>query len=249
MVLAAGLVLLTPGRTFAFETNQFVAHAQRVFLATQARHQADPTNADASCEFARACFDRAEFAETKGQRADLAEKGIAVCRALLARETNSAAGHYLLGMNLGQLARTKLLGALKIVDEMEREFKTASQLDQDLDHAGPERNLGLLYLNAPSIGSIGNRKKARYYLQQAVHLAPDFPENRLNLAEACLQWHEYHTAQHQLDELEKALPRAHKQFTGEKWTACWWDWNKRIEAIKQKLVETPVVSSPRGRSD
>jgi len=247
--LAVGLALLAAAPGFASDTNQFPAYAQHVYLAAQARHQADPTNADAACRFARACFDRAEFATNKTERADLAEKGIAVCRALLERQTNSAAGHYLLGMNLGQLARTKFLGALRIVDEMEREFKTASQLDQHLDYAGPERNLGLLYLDAPSFGSIGSRKKARYYLQQAARLAPDYPENRLNLAETYLQWHEDEAAQHQLDVLEKMWPQAHKEFTGEKWAASWWDWNKRLEAVKQKLHETPMVSSPRGKSD
>ncbi len=243
------LVVLTGARSFAYDTNQFVVYAQRIFLATQARHQADPTNAEAACRFARACFDRAEFSSNSAQRADLAEKGIAVCRSLLARETNSAAGHYLLGMNLGQLARTKFLGALRIVDEMEREFKIASELDEHLDYAGPERNLGLLYLNAPSIGSIGSRKKARFYLQLAVRLAPNFPENRLNLAETYLQWREYNAAQHELDMLEQTLSQARQEFTGEKWAASWWDWDNRIKVIKHKLNETPVVSSPRGKND
>lgn len=53
----------------------------------------------------------------------------------VARDPKSAAGHYYLGMNLGQLARTKLLGALKLVDEMEREFKAAVALDERFDHA------------------------------------------------------------------------------------------------------------------
>ena len=65
-------------------------------------------------------------------------------------------------MNLGQLARTELLGALKLVKEMEREFKTAADLDKQFDYAGPERCLGLLYRDAPGWpASIGSRRKAR----------------------------------------------------------------------------------------
>ncbi len=48
-------------------------------------------------------------------------------------------------MNLGQLARTEYLGALALVKEMEPEFKMAGELDPQFDHAGPKRNLGLLY--------------------------------------------------------------------------------------------------------
>ena len=90
-------------------------------------------------------------------------------------------------MNLGQLARTKGLGALKLVNQMEHEFTRARDLDEQLDWAGPDRNLGLLYRDAPAIGSIGSRTKAREHLKRAVELAPQYPENRLNLIEAYLQ--------------------------------------------------------------
>ena len=62
-------------------------------------------------------------------------------------------------MNLGQLARTRGLSALKLVDQMEREFTRARDLDEHLDWAGPDRNLGLLYGDAPVIGSIGSRTR------------------------------------------------------------------------------------------
>ncbi len=75
---------------------------------------------------------------------------------------NSAPAHYYLAMNLGQLARTEFLGALKLVREMEREFKTAAELDAQFDFAGPERSLGLLYRDAPGWPvSIGSKRKAR----------------------------------------------------------------------------------------
>ena len=75
----------------------------------------------------------------------------------IARESNSAPAHYYLGMNLGQLARTKGLAALRLVSQMEHEFTRARELDEQLDWAGPDRNLGLLYRDAPAIGSVGSR--------------------------------------------------------------------------------------------
>src|SRR5205085_8577123 len=128
-----------------------------------------------------------EFATNSAQRAELADQGIAACRELLAREQNSGPGHYYLGMNLGQLARTKGIGALKIVTQMEREFKAARELDETLDQAGSDRNLGLLYRDAPALGSIGSRSRAKQHLERAVELTPDYPENRLDLIEAFLK--------------------------------------------------------------
>jgi hypothetical protein len=90
-------------------------------------------------------------------------------------------------MNLGQLARTKGLSALKLVDQMEGEFTRARDLDEHLDYAGPDRSLGLLYRDAPVIGSVGSRTRAREHLRRAVEVAPQYPENRLSLIEAYLK--------------------------------------------------------------
>ena len=215
----------------------FAAHARDIFAAAQKRHLAEPTNAVAAWEFARACFDRAEYATNDAERVSVADQGIAACRRLVARQTGSAPAHYYLGMNLGQLARTKTLGALRIVDEMEREFKAARQLDEHLDFAGPDRNLGLLYYEAPAFASVGSRSKARQHLQRAVELAPDFPENRLNLLEACLKWADHNGAIRELRELEKLWPQAHTNFTGEAWTASWSDWETRAKRARKTNEE------------
>src|SRR5439155_14472761 len=139
-----------------------------------------------------------------------------------------------LGMNLGQLARTKGLGALKIVDQMEREFKAARELDEHLDYAGPDRNLGLLYRDAPSVGSVGSRTKARKHLQRAAELAPEYPENGLNLIETCLRWSDRNGARRELKALEAAWPEARSKFSGPNWSVSWADWEQRLKLGKKK---------------
>ena len=183
------------------------------------------------------------------QRAEIAELGITAGRQAVTRDAKLAAGHYYLAMNLGQLARTKQLGALKIVEEMEREFKAACNLDPGFDFAGPERGLGLLYLDAPGWPmSIGNRNKARLHLQKAVDLSPDFPDNRLNLLEAYLKWGEKQIVQSQLKAVEKALVTARKKLTGEAWTTSWEDWDRRWERIKSRMSESEkTVQSPKSK--
>ena len=141
-------------------------------------------------------------------------------------------------MDLGQLAQTKRLGALKIVQEMEREFKTARDLDAKFDYAGPDRNLGLLYLEAPGWpASIGSRSNARRHLERAVELAPVFLENRLCLLEAYLKWVVKKSVQRELKAVEDLLPRTRKEFAGEAWAQSWADWDKRRDKIREKTRE------------
>ena len=220
--------------------------ARKAYVETLARHKKDSRDPTASTDFARACFDLAEFATNSAERADLAEQGIAVCREVLAKNRDSAAAHYYLGMNLGQLARTKGLGALKLVGEMEKEFSAALDLDEHFDHAGPDRNLGLLYRDAPSFGSIGSRPKARKHLQRAAELAPDYPENGLNLIETCLRWSDRNGARRELKALETAWPDARAKYTGPTWTPSWTDWDQRLKAAKKKTEESSRgIESPR----
>ena len=222
-----------PGAT---ERTRLINRAQQIFCAAQQRFASEPTNTVAAWEFARAGFDRAEFSTNNAERAALAIQGIDACRQALARDAKSAPAHYYLGMNLGQLARTKLLGALRMVGEMERAFKTAATLDEHFDYAGPDRCLGLLYYEAPVIGSVGSRTKARKHLERAVELEPGFPENRLNLAEAYLKWREKKLLQRELEALEKLQPAARTNFPGADWEAAWGDWSRREKKLRENAA-------------
>lgn len=235
LALAASAVLADPS-----------AVAQKAYWETQKRYAAEPGDAKAAWGFGRACFDLGEYATNNTERALLAEQGIAACRRLVASDAASAPGHYYLGMNLGQLARTRGLSALKLVDEMEREFLRAERLDEHFDHGGPDRNLGLLYRDAPSIGSVGSRSKARKHLQRAVELAPDFPENRLNLIEACINWGDRNGARRELKALEAQWESSRQEFSGPDWTASWADWQQRLQKFRQKVEEpSRALETPR----
>jgi len=213
------------------------ARARQAFEQASALFQKDPLKSEAVWQFARATFDLGEFATNGTERAALAQKGIAACKQLLEREPGSLQAHYYLAMNLGQLARTKGLGALKLVDQMEREFLAARKLDVTFDHAGPDRNLGLLYRDAPSLGSVGSRSHAKQHLMRAVVLAPDYPENRLNLIESYLQWKDHKEALREFKALEEDWSAARSRFTGEVWAAAWVDWEARLQTVKKKMEE------------
>jgi tetratricopeptide (TPR) repeat protein len=236
---AAGIFFLAAGIIFAGGEQAKIsrAFAQKEFERAQIQFQSDKNNPTNAWQFARTAFDLAEFSTNDTERAALANLGIATCRPLVAREPKLAAGHYYLAMNLGQLARTEYLGALALVKQMEPEFKTAGELDAQFDHAGPKRNLGLLYRDAPGWPvSVGNPSKALSLLRQAVKLAPDYPENYLHLIESYLKWNETDDARSELRALDAIWPAARTNLIGDKWAQSWDNWSTRRDAACKQIV-------------
>ena len=217
------------------EDNSFALRAERAFSAAQKSVRTNATNVTTLLQLARAAFDWAEFADKDNHRASIANVGIEAARAAVERETTNAAAHYWLGMNLAQLARTKSLGALKIVRQMEEEFHGARTLDPHTDSAGPDRSLGFLYRDTPGWPtSIGSKKKAREHFERAVKLNPEFPDNHLGLLESFDEWDETQNFERQLKVTERVLAEAKSKFTGPDWESSWVDWNKRLAKMQSK---------------
>lgn len=229
------------------QTNIFAARLEAEFRAAQTRYLSDTNNATNAWQFARASFNLSDSATNEAQRADIAKLGIAACKALVEREPKSAPGHYYLAMNLGELAEAEApsFAAYRLVKEIEREFKTAVELDEHIDFAGPVRNLGLLYRDAPGWPiSIGSKHKARELLERSVELAPGDPENHLNLAESLLRWKERDAALKELRALDTIWADAQKQFTGPAWEESWHDWSVRRETLRAKLDDSSESTKP-----
>ncbi len=217
----------------------FRARAQAEFLRTQRQFEANTNDPVAAWNFGRASFDWADFATNEVRRAELARLGIAACRQALARPPQSAPAHYYLAMNYGQLAQAEApsLAAYKLVKEIEREFKAAADLDEKFDYAGPPRCLGLLYRDAPGWPlSLGSNRKARQWLDRAAALAPDFPENPLNLAETHLKWHQRAEAEKALKQLAAVWPVAQTNLVGVAWEKSWQEWTARRAAVQAEFA-------------
>jgi hypothetical protein len=213
--------------------------ADTAYDAAKARYLTNVNNNDLALKFASACFDRADLAGKDSVRASASREGIQVCRRWLQRAPDQAAAHYYLAMNLAQMARTKTLGALSIVKEMEKEWLVTLALDPHCDYAGADRNLGLLYRDAPGFPlSIGSRPKAGRHLLHAVELNPEYPENHLNLIETDLQ-HKPSAVAGEYEKLRAILPAARKQFSGPQWQSAWEDWDPRLQKIQSRLLPAP----------
>ncbi len=213
----------------------FVARAQKTFESARQNYLANTNSTTNAWVYASACFDLADLATNDDHRAEMARLGIAACRHALETEPQSAPLHYYLGMNLGQLAKALApsLSAYRLVHEVEREFVRAAELDVHFDYGGPARTLGLLYFQAPGWPlSVGSKSKAREWLQRAVDVAPDYPDNQLNLAEAQLKWRQRDALAATLQKMDALWPAAKTNFAGVKWETNWQDWDTRRDRLK-----------------
>ena len=213
-------------------SEKFAQEAHKEFLLARTNFHQHSNNAEFAWKFGRAAFDEGEFVKTDAEREKVALEAIAACRKAVEISPANAAAHYYLAMNLGQLARTKTLGALKLVKEMEKEFKRSAELDKQFDYAGATRSLGILYLEAPGWPtSIGNKAKAREYLMAALKLAPNYPENHLSLMEAFAKWGEKDLLREGLLQYKKMMTAALEEFKGAEWEDSWADWNERYKSL------------------
>lgn len=228
-------LLLSIAHANAFNPTNFLAQAQAAFHTAEKAWQTNAANFDANINFSRAAFDLAEFAPDNTERERLAHIGIRCARAAIERHRERVEGHYYLGLNLGQLARTKMLGALKILNEMEAEWIAAREVDSKFDHGGPDRSLGILYMEAPGWPtSVGNKNKASKHLELAVSIDPKYPDNLISLMEAYVKWKDWPNLDKRMKEFEKLLPEARKNFAGPDWANEWADWETRWQTIQTK---------------
>lgn len=247
LALAGMLCLLLWPRVGATQTmtnvviTNVAAWTQSEFARTQKIYLADTNHVTNACQFARAAFDLGEAATNETSRASIARQGIAASQSAVTRNPKSGAAHYYLAMNFGELAQAEApsLSAYRLVHEVEREFKAAADLDEKFDHAGPARNLGALYFQAPGWPlSVGSKKKAREWFVRAATLEPDYPENQINLAEAYIRWHEREDAEKALKDLERIWPSVTTNFPGVEWEKLRTEWSHRRDEIRANFKKS-----------
>jgi hypothetical protein len=241
MIFSWGLLLSAA----AVSAAEFRVSMERSYQEARTAWQRNTTNVEAIVRFGREAFDWAEIVTAGNQRAEIASEAVDALRLLKDRQPSLAEVRYFLAMNLGQLARTRTLGALKLVREMEQEFKAAIAIDPAVDFSGPDRNLGKLYHFAPGWPtSLGNDKKARLHLEAAVKRDPDYPGNRLAMVEFLLDRREVAAAKKELATLDEGWARAQKQWTGPAWEDEWQNWTEQRNKHRKQLagLTAPPVS-------
>lgn len=123
----------------------------------------------------------------------LAKKGRSLAAKAVELRPNEAASQYALAVLMGLVTQNdpfyeQWADGLETIPKIQKHAAIAAMLDPKLNYGGPDRLLGELYSQAPAQPiSIGDMKLAIQHFQKAVAAAPDFPDNRLELAEALIK--------------------------------------------------------------
>ncbi len=167
----------------------------------------DAGKSGAAVQAARCYAVLAQNGKTRVIRLENALKGRKLAEAAVARDPENGMAHYLAAYLAGLEAENDTLRGLALAPVIERSALEAARLSPQLDHGGPDRMLGELYLRAPGPPvSIGDLEKALAHYKRAVVRDPDFFENRLGLAKAYLEDEEPGPACDQLRKILICMP-------------------------------------------
>ncbi|MFQ5637456.1 MAG: tetratricopeptide repeat protein [bacterium] len=121
----------------------------------------------------------------KREITDFASRGIALAKKAIKLNSERVEGYYYRAIATGLFAEQHQVQSKDAMKHIRSDAVKAIKIDPTLDHGGPHRLLGALYLRAPGPpAGIGSRRRALTHLNKAVALSPDYPENMLFLAEA-----------------------------------------------------------------
>ncbi len=161
---------------------QGVETARELFLAAA---RADDHDVRGLLGAARAIAWLIEHEPDAARRAALATEAVQVCQWCVRRAPSDGACDYRLALALGHQARERPSTAADALPRMVTLLEKAIAADPLLDHAGPDRVLGLVLLRAPGwpVGP-GDEEAGLEHVRRAVELVPDHPLNLLALGEA-----------------------------------------------------------------
>lgn len=187
-----------------------------------------PYNVQALWRAARACAwlaERAGEAKDKPEQVKLADEGIGYAQRATFVDPDRKEGHYYLALCFAMHADAVPSQGLALVPKMIKELKKADEpVGGGLDYSGPDRVLGLIYLNAPPWPtSVGDVEEAVEKLENACDQHSEFPENQLALGEAYIKTRKYRDARKHLERVLKAEPAP--------------DWAAELPRLKEKAAK------------
>lgn len=137
---------------------------------------------------------------------------------------------YYRAMGMAMKLQAQKKGALDKLPKVVELAQKAIALDEKYDYAGPLRFLGALYVQAPEMGSIGDKDKGIGMLEKAVAHFPEYPINQFFLGEAYYKDEQYDKARATLKKVDKAKMDA-------PWSPRDRDWYQKKAKSYLRLIE------------
>ncbi len=190
-------------------------------------YQENPENRMAALNALRSLFLVVDVIEDKKSSYYLSGKGLKI--SLKAGAGIDPEVSYYHALFLGMVIREKGLMALGRLKEVVKMLEVARS-KPELDFGGPLRVSGMLYLKAPPWPQgIGDLDKSLDALQKAVEKFPEFPQNKIFLAEAFIEDEDTEKAKGLLNEVEKELKIT---LWGKDYCSIW---KKYIKNLRKKI--------------
>ena len=193
---------------------------------------------------AEQAYHQASQAKTRTDKIHWAQTGIEHAEQCLKLQEQSPACHFYLALNTGLYYEAKIFGYATGLARMVQAAERVNELDPSYEQGGGYRLLGKIYLESPSF-SLGSNQitrdlvKSRHYLEQAVRMAPDYPENHLFLAETLIALEEWDSAAQQLKAGEALIT---KEFSAEDRA----EWRALIKKLRTQIERHKPEARPAG---
>ncbi|MCZ6794122.1 MAG: tetratricopeptide repeat protein [Planctomycetota bacterium] len=165
---------------------------------------------------ARACYWLSRNVPDLAQRQRFAHKGAAMGRSAIKYSSERVEPYYYTALNIAsfcEITRDKgFVPATSVLRRLLEHAKMAVALDEQFDHAGPQRFLGKFITGTSGylMYQFGSFDDGLEHLRRAVELSPEFAQNQLFLAEALKDDGDYEGARAAIDRLFRSkIPRDH----------------------------------------
>lgn len=148
--------------------------------------------------------------------------------------------HYYFAVNLGLAVKDTPVVALRNLDRLEEELKAAVRYHPAVDEGGPERVLGMLYLQAPSWPKgIGDGDRAVQILAKVAWEYPEHPLNHIFLAQALWDVE----GEEALEEIKSHLDEAARLLARQNWGYAHEQWGEAIAELTSDVGSEEFLDS------
>ena len=148
---------------------------------------------------------------TRLQAKNEAEKGMALAARCIERYPEEAGCYYYHAVNTGLFYQARVIGYQEGIKSMLSDLNQVIHLNPAYENAGAYRILGQVYTELPQTtlypdGITRDLEKAEKYLQEAINLAPDYPENLLSSADTLLKLEKTEQAHAHIQKAKEKIP-------------------------------------------
>lgn len=163
-----------------------------------------------------------------------AESGLAYAERCIEIAPNMPDCYYWRAVNTGLYHSVKVVGYQRGIKQMISDCNAVIAMGREnYDYGGPWRIQGQIFTKLPETGGrpdslTRDLNRALVYLRKAVEVAPDYPENRIALAEALYKEGEPDAARAELDIAKQKTPEWRDD-------ASYPEWKKTIATLMKKI--------------